>query len=344
MCHVIWDTSTKLPTNLMGMQGGVHDGSLWVMGGYTGKKILTDVLHFSFGSRRWHWSSGPKTIKDFGSDDSGTAILDGVLYVVGGIRPTGDSEGSMINVSSVISYDIETGEWSEKSNMPTARRGLNVAPDPLRQGLYAVGGMNCGDDCYGSDVKYLNTLEMYYSRFDSWVTLRPMKHARRDAGVALIDDHLYAVGGCSNSHHSSVYCQAMDSVEKYSTISGKWKRGPTLNVPRHGFGLGICEFDRGTAIVVFGGSDQPGVMNNPTPLGSTEVMIVWKDGREEPWTMVGDMQIPRYGLLKGYGLALNGEIYAVGGSTTFQPGLHPSDTVEKIHCDELLNKAGYATV
>ena len=64
----------------------------------------------------------------------GTAVLDGKLYVVGGI----DSEG--LELDSVEAYDPATNLWTLKASLPTPRAHLGLTAHDGR--LYAIGGFD----------------------------------------------------------------------------------------------------------------------------------------------------------------------------------------------------------
>lgn len=203
-----------------------------------------------------------------------------------------------------------------------------------------MGGINCKSNCYGEDVEYLAVVEQYTVSTDSWQALPSMRTARRDAAAGFFDGRLYVAGGCNNrGGTSSTACDALDSVEVFDVASNAWSTGPAMLTARHGHGIGICP---GLGLLAFGGSAQPGIMNNPTPAASSELYVVSGSQQAVGWKFVGNLSVPRYGLMKGFGLNVGGDIYAVGGST-FKPGsLNPSTTVEKFSCQQaaLSNQAG----
>lgn len=142
-----WQPAPSLPFKDMGQQGGVWNGKLYTAGGFTGSSITHAVLEYLPASGKWSQVSTVPTAAGVGSDDSGSAVLDGVLYIVGGIwsAPSG-----IRNVSTMVAWDIKSGSrgWSTKAPMLTPRRGFPVAADAASGGtLYATGGINCRRDC-----------------------------------------------------------------------------------------------------------------------------------------------------------------------------------------------------
>ncbi|KAL1499399.1 hypothetical protein AB1Y20_011605 [Prymnesium parvum] len=334
--HAYWRPAPSLPFPLMGMQGGVYAGSLLTAGGYNSASITHSVLAYS-ATQGWERHGAAPSTRGVGSDDSGSAVLRGELYLVGGIWAQG---GAVRNTSEMVAYDMAAQAWSYKRSMPTARRGLAVAADEALGRLYAVGGINCKADCYGEDVEYLSVVESYDAASDTWVSLPSMRTPRRDLAVAFVGGLLYVVGGCNGQGGgSSTNCVALATVEVYDTHTKIWTMAPTLNIPRHGLGVGICPMTNGKAfIVAFGGSAEPGIMNNPTPCGESESLRVsHAEGAAARWNHFANLSVPRYGLLKGYGLNLNGFLYSVGGSTVEPGKLSPSSSVvEKLDCNNLV--------
>ena len=84
-----WTPAPSLPSLDMGMQGGVFGNQLWIAGGYDGKSISDKVLSFSVANG---WKVRGRTPGEgVGSDDSGSAVLNDKLYVVGGISAASGS-------------------------------------------------------------------------------------------------------------------------------------------------------------------------------------------------------------------------------------------------------------
>lgn len=174
-----------------------------------------------------------------------------------------------------------------------------------------------------------------------WRTLPPMLHARRDAAAGFFGGRLYVTGGCNDrGGHSSTRCEALAAVDVWDPAAGAWSAGPSFGTARHGHGLGICP----SGLLAFGGSSQPGIMNNPEPERTSEMLLLSVSPTAGPqaaaaragWAYVGNLTTPRYGLMKGYGLNVGGEIFAVGGSTRDPGQLNPSKVVEKLSCGVLV--------
>jgi len=150
-------------------------------------------------------------------------------------------------------------------------------------------------------------------------------------------------GGCNNGGgSSSTKCEALASIEIFDLTTHTWRAGPSMLMPRHGHGVGLCPH---VGLVVFGGSSELGIMTNPTPTRSTEVLPLKAPDQSASqlapsWRDAGALNVPRYGVLKGFGLNVNGYIFAVGGSTLDPGKFHPSATVERVSCAALVAAIG----
>ena len=83
----------------------------------------------------------------------GTCVYGGKIYVFGGTKGRVDS---WFGTSTVYVYDPLTDNWTQKADMPTARRNLSVSV--LNGKIYAIGGgYNLNEDVLGA----LGTVEEY---------------------------------------------------------------------------------------------------------------------------------------------------------------------------------------
>jgi hypothetical protein len=150
-----------------------------------------------------------------GRGAAAAAILDGKLYVVGGVSPTGFAETALV-------LDLATGAWSVMPG-PSPREHLAAAAAGGR--LYVLAGRLGGVD------SNLTTFEAYDPATGRWETLPPIPEARGGFGLAYVDGLLVAVGGegPDNSTIGSVY--------GYDVAGGAWRRLPDLPTPRHGLAV-----------------------------------------------------------------------------------------------------------
>ncbi|MCX7745845.1 MAG: S8 family serine peptidase [Clostridia bacterium] len=133
--------------------------------------------------------------------------LNNKLYAIGGI-----SSNSPTNL--VEEYDPQTGNWTPKASMLTARYAFGTAV--VNNKIYVIGGNN------GSNV--LNTVEEYDPALNRWTLKAPMQHARYDLGVAEANGKIYALGGCNNLFYQ-IYNNfyALKYIEEYNPATNTWQ-------------------------------------------------------------------------------------------------------------------------
>lgn len=135
---------TLLPAARAGHGSGVLETSLYVVGGYqmavpvgeTGTPEATSSL-LRYQKSEWHAQTpGGAALASLNvaRHSFGTAVLNGKLYVAGGMT----SEGELLD--SVEEYDPAANRWTLKAPMPSAR--AHLALTALDGRLYALGGFD----------------------------------------------------------------------------------------------------------------------------------------------------------------------------------------------------------
>jgi N-acetylneuraminic acid mutarotase len=98
----------------------------------------------------------------------------------------------------------EEGEWTQKSDMPTARFGLSTSV--LNGKIYAIGG-------WGRGVE-VPTVEAYDPLTDMW-TKKADITARGELSTSAVGEHIYAIGGVTGWDYSGI----LSLVEEYDPES-----------------------------------------------------------------------------------------------------------------------------
>lgn len=201
-----------------------------------------------------------------------------VIYVAGGFyRKVLDS------LRSFECYDPNTREWARLPDLLRPRCGPGVTT--LQGRVCVVGGrvMQCGittDTC---------SLDMYDPRENQWTTCGHMNQARSRVAVGVLDNMIYAVGGCSGGefHHSA---------ERYHQDTDHWEYVANMKEARQSPGVAVLN----RLIYVVGGFD------GRTRLKSVECYHPEKN----QWELICPLQKAR----SAAGVAvLRGYVYAVGG-------------------------------
>lgn len=135
----MWATKTPIPTgrsNLVAVTG--PDGMIYAIGGSNGSSPnLTTVEAYNPVTDSW-MTTAQIAQMPMARSAAAAAVLNGLLYVVGGTNSTGV-------LSNTDSYNPSTNAWNQNqpnlnSAMPTARAGLSLVT--IGDTLYAIGGSN----------------------------------------------------------------------------------------------------------------------------------------------------------------------------------------------------------
>ncbi|MNX12161.1 N-acetylneuraminate epimerase [compost metagenome] len=132
-------TRTRLATPRAGHGAGAIDGHVYVTGGYTDLP-LTGIPEATSSLLRFHangWHATTPDGKKLASlnvprHSFGAAVLDGKLYVAGGVGTDG------VTLDSVEAYDPATNRWTPMAPMIAPRAHLGLAAHAGH--LFAVGG------------------------------------------------------------------------------------------------------------------------------------------------------------------------------------------------------------
>jgi N-acetylneuraminic acid mutarotase len=148
----------------------------------------------------------------------GAAMVNGILYAVGGSNPS--------ILSIVEAYDPSTNSWSTKAPLPGIRHGLALVE--AGGSLYAIGGNN---------LNPTNIVEAYDPLTNSWSGKAPMPTIRSHiSGSAVnVGGIIYVIGGSTNGS------TPMGTVEAYDPSTDSWSVKTPMPVPR--FDLTVSAID-----------------------------------------------------------------------------------------------------
>ncbi len=208
-----WEIKSPMPTARVGAAAVAIGSRIFVVGGMDGfgRTLGTVELYDTIGDR---WTKLPDLPKP--RHHAGAAVLDGVLYVIGGI---GGSKSAP--TSDVYAYYEGSNEWVIKASLPTPRSAFAIAL--MDRSIYAIGGI----DTLGET----NELAMYRPDTDAWEIKTPALTKRDHLEAAGINGKLYVAGGRSGS-----IGKPLALLEIYDTVLGNWTFGAPMPSPRGGIG------------------------------------------------------------------------------------------------------------
>lgn len=156
------------------------------------------------------------------------AVLDGRLYVLGGVGPGGAVLGSALR------YDPVAAAWSPIATLREARAGATAVVYGGR--IVLMGGRR-------SDGRAIDDAETYDAQDDDWESFDHLETGRNGLGAAVLGSRIFALGGASENGALLATCEAYDGTSWYAYPA--W----TIDPARAEFGLAAA----GGALVLAGG-------------------------------------------------------------------------------------------
>ncbi|CAH0555051.1 unnamed protein product [Brassicogethes aeneus] len=212
-----WTTLDSLTVPRSGLGGAFLKGTFYAVGGRNnspGNSYDSDwVDKYNPLKNQWRPCS-PMSVP---RNRVGVAVMDGLLYAVGG------SEGLKYH-SSVECYDPEVDRWTTVKSMHSKRLAAGVAV--VNRILYAIGGYD--------GISRHKTAECYHPENDEWTLISPMNTQRSGAAVAAINQFIYVVGGYDGKSQ-------LNSVERYDTEKDLWEFVSNMKVARSALSVTVLD-------------------------------------------------------------------------------------------------------
>jgi len=212
---------------------------IYVVGGIseTDGRAVDSV--FVLDVERQSWRDGP-SLPSPRSDLCG-AFVQGSMYAVGGYSLDYETTLDTIEV-----LDVSTGEWNEVSSMLTPRGDCKAAQ--LDDKLIVLGGYYDVTGQWNPD-SFRDEVEIYSPETGVWEQRAPMKNARGDKSIAVLNNNrVLVIGG--ETHNRGIHTKvAIHHVEEYILAQDVWiDRAP---LPEATFRAGAAYVDG--MVFVFGG-------------------------------------------------------------------------------------------
>ncbi|KAJ8247187.1 hypothetical protein GJAV_G00259750 [Gymnothorax javanicus] len=193
---------------------------LYAVGGRNSSGELDSVERYDFSKNEWVLVC-PMSVPLHGHAG---AVLHDLIYISGGIS----SDSFQNNLSC---YDPATDEWRQCASMAMARGWHCMSEVGGR--LLVVGGN--APKCGSGGVEYADVLsvEFYCPLVDQWSTAAPMPLGQSDAGVVVLGEQVFVLGG----YQCSGRC-VLDSVQCYDPQRNVWEE--VFGVPEPMGGACAC--------------------------------------------------------------------------------------------------------
>ncbi|HEU0023551.1 MAG TPA: kelch repeat-containing protein [Thermoleophilaceae bacterium] len=228
-----WSRVRPMPLGLNHSTATVHDGRLYVHGGYAGtglSKPTAALLEYTPGRDRWRRLRASRTPRAAHA----AAVIRDRLYVAGGSGASG-------SLRSLEVFDFERRRW---------RRGPGF-PGPARNHTTGVASGGRFYVLAGRDSGNLTAAERYDPRRRRWERLPDLRVGRGGIAAVRLSNGRIVVFGGENLEPGGT---TIAPVELYEPRRRRWRRLPNMRTPRHGLGGAAL----GNRVYAIEGGPQPG--------------------------------------------------------------------------------------
>lgn len=229
-----------------------------------------------------------------------TAVVNGKIYIIGGVLYSNKSGPGWSALSMVEVYDTRTGAWGKAADMPTPRIAAQAAV--FAGEIYVFGGYSRGKIRGEKDHK---TVEVYNTRTNTWSKTRDMPTLRRGFGTAVVDGKIYVIGGAIYDKQRDVRV-ATDLVEAYDPLTERWKKHASMPTERMWIDTEVVN----NKIYAIGGEVSP--RHGVPDADQFFARIEEYNPRTDRWRKRPDMPLLRFSFST---VAIDKKIYLIGGYT-----------------------------
>jgi hypothetical protein len=212
-----------------------------------------------------HWET--KAPLETPRDDFGLAVVDGRVWVMGGMS---GERGSRLDSTEI--YDPATNRWSSGPSLTSGRSSFRAVAlgstiyvfggasaehfgidtvealdtvtgkwrqlDPLPAALFGEAVVELGGKIYViggySGGRGVGTVYTYEPATNAWRQVSSLPTPRYNLAAAVLNGKIYALGGWVNDGPSAV-------VEVFDPATGAWTSGPSLISPMSNFGATVLD-------------------------------------------------------------------------------------------------------
>ncbi len=202
-----WTTKKSMPIPKAGLSANVVDGKIYLIGGFTqplnSTVKTTSIETLVYDPLNDLWTT--KTPIPTATLDYATAVVDDKIYVISGTsRAYSDN---LINPTQI--YEPKTDTWSQGAPIPypvqQAAAGATTGFAAPKK-IYVIGG-------FIGFYWPTNKIQVYDPEKDTWSSGADMPTPLFGLGVTVVNDQLYAIGGCPGYLQGSTA-----AVEQYTPI------------------------------------------------------------------------------------------------------------------------------
>ena len=223
-----WRAVAPLPKPMNHANAAVVDGKIYVLGGLAAGYVWNAFPDcYVYDPETNYWKTLPPMPAEQARGSAAMGVHKTTIYLSGGMRSlSGHPHGLQDTVSTVTSYNTESGVWKTLPDLPAPRDHAGAAL--IKNTIYVLGGRTHGQ------VNVRNTTYVFdvHSPEAGWTQKADMPTARGGLATGVIGSVVYTFGGEGNPAPGSngVYNQ----TEAYDTRKDTWTRLAPMSIPRHG--------------------------------------------------------------------------------------------------------------
>jgi N-acetylneuraminic acid mutarotase len=275
------------------------DDTLYIIGGIYPETdgnfpTVTTVQKYTISTNTWSRSADlPIPL-----NHPNSAVVNGKIYVLGGLTTVSSTTTFWNATGACFEYDPISDTWTTIGQLPIGRWTGSAAVGVSGTTVYLAGGLantNLTDDEEGTISIFTS-----YNVATKYFTILPdMPEPRDHAGVGLVNNKLYVLGGRAYGHNNT-----KNNVFSYDIKRKVWKTGlAPMPIARGGCASGVI----GTKIFTIGGEGDQDTASGVFPQNQAYDTVT------DSWSDYADMDVPRHGTA---GVAVGNRVYVPGG------GLH----------------------
>jgi N-acetylneuraminic acid mutarotase len=229
-----------MPMRLSHVGITTYNGDIYVVGGLDDDLLTPGATNRAFryitAEDRWVEIAGLPAARGA----LGLATVGHYMYAISGVPqgPPGGRQVTDARTAANDAYDFDTGQWSSRAPIPTARDHLGVTA--YNGQIYAVGGRTAGNYAHSE-------LERYDPPTDTWAKLAPIPMGSSGVQIVPVNGRLVVASGGDD-----LVNWVDGRVFSYDPATGFWDSLlPAIPKPVHGYAAA----DYNGRLNVFGGSE-----------------------------------------------------------------------------------------
>jgi DNA-binding CsgD family transcriptional regulator len=238
-----WQVRAQMPTPRGRFAIATLGQSVYVIGGLGANGWTSRVEVYDPHQDLW----GRRTDKPTAVANVGAAVVDGLIYVPGGL----DQDNAVRDLVEI--YAPISDSWSQGPALPRPLCAYAIAP--YGAGFYLFGGWD--------GERYLDAVYYYDAEKRLWHMASPLRIARGFGAATTVEDRIYLLGG----YDGAVEYALVESYDPQRAAAGgdPWLTHTPMRIGRAGHSVSLVE---NSLYVVGGGWDQPFSFNERYDLGN----------------------------------------------------------------------------